>query len=138
MSSTPIRTYSMTEVTPLYNGDDAPLRAIKLKASTTFPAGTLVGEITASPGTFGAYASGNSDGTQNPSRILRYPCVTDASGNITVGDGSAGNEWGATQLVIPAYVGGIFAIADIPNQDAAGLAKCGRLLGNGEFVLTAS
>jgi hypothetical protein len=134
-----IQTYSYKTVTPLYGGDEALKRAVALKPSTTFAAGTLLGEITASPGVFAAYASGNSDGTQNPNRILPYDCITDAAGNITRGSGgivAGGGQYGITDPTADVYVSGVFAIADIPNQDAAGLAKAGRVIGNGEFVLT--
>lgn len=133
-----IQTYSYKQVTPLYASDEAMRRAVALKPSTTFLAGTLLGEITATPGVFGAYASGNVDGTQNPNRLLPFDCITDASGNITKGTGivAGAGPYGITELTADCYVSGVFLIAEIPNQDAAGLAKAGRILGNGEFALT--
>lgn len=112
-------TWGAGRVDPIKNPNGANVEVINLKASTTFAAGTLVGEITASPGTYGPYASGNSDGTQLPTHILQYACVTDASSNVTIGGtGAAGGEWGQTRKGAPAYRSGEFSCADLTGLDA--------------------
>lgn len=119
MPTTAIATFGAGRVDPIKNPDGANVENINLKPSTTFVAGTLVGEIAASPGVYGAYASGNSDGTQKPTHILQYGGVTDASGNITLGTAAAGaGEWGQTQKGMPAYRSGEFSCADLTGYDA--------------------
>ena len=118
MPTAALLTFGGARLIPLKNAEDARMENIQLKASTTYAKGTLVGEITASPGTYGPYASGNSDGTQLPTHILEYACKTDASKNITLGDGTAGNEWGLTVKAAPAFRCGYFACEDLVGLDA--------------------
>lgn len=118
MSSTPILTFEQDRVTPIKGSSHTD--AIPL-ATGTYAAGTLVGQISASLGKYGAYASGHSDGTQVPEYILEYACYVDSSGNITFGtnlNSTTGGEWGQSYLTAPAYKGGEFSIADLPNLDA--------------------
>lgn len=118
MPASAFRTFSGQMLMPVKNPRGGQTEVIRLKPSTTFPFGTIVGPITATPGFYGPYASGNVDGTQNATHILMYACTTDASSNVTKGDGTAGNEWGATELGAPAYRAGYFANEDIDNLDA--------------------
>ncbi len=84
--------------------------------------------------TFAAYASGNTDGSQTPKCILAYDAVTDANGNITLGDQSGGGDHLQTQPIIPAFIEGTFSCADLTGLDATavagttGIAPLGRLL----------
>jgi hypothetical protein len=131
MPTTPIMTFGAGRVEPLKAPDEALSEVIGLKASTAFAAGTLVGEITASPGTYGPYATGNVDGTQNPTHILMYACITDASGNVTFGSSgivAGGAEWGQTQKGAPAWASGEFSCADLVGLDAGAVTKMGRLI----------
>jgi hypothetical protein len=129
MPTTPIATWGMGIVVPLKAPDESGMEVLNLKASTTFAAGTIIGEITASPGVYGPYASGNTDGTQNPTHILMMAAVTDASGNITFGSGPAGtSEWGQTSKGAPAWKNGEFSCADIVGLDANAVTKLGRLI----------
>lgn len=129
MPTTPIATFGAGRVDPIKGGDDCEVEVVNLKVSTTFAAGTIVGEITASPGTYGPYATGNVDGTQNPVGVLQYACVTDASGNITFGGGPAGtSEWGQTSKGAPVYMSGEFSTADLVGLDAGAVTKLGRLV----------
>lgn len=119
MPTTAIATFGAGRVDPIKSDRSAHVENINLKASTTFAAGTLVGEITATPGTYGAYASANVDGTQLPTHILQYACVVDASGNITLGNApSGGGEWAQTQKGAPGYRSGYFNCADLTGLDA--------------------
>jgi hypothetical protein len=124
-------TFGAGRVDPLKAPDKAIVEVIGLKASTTFAAGVLVGEIAASPGTYGPYATGNVDGTQNPTHIIQYACITDASGNATFGASgivAGGAEWGQTQKGAPAYASGEFSCADLVGLDAGAVTKLGRLI----------
>jgi hypothetical protein len=130
MPTTAAATFGGGRVDPLKAPDKAIVEVIGLKASTTFAAGTLVGEITASPGTYGPYATGNVDGTQNPTHIIQYACITDASGNVTFGSSvtAGAGEWAQTQKGAPAYASGEFSCADLVGLDAGAVTKMGRLI----------
>jgi hypothetical protein len=127
MPTTAVQTYSNTRLDPLMD----PLTAFRgivnvgLKASTTFTKGMVLGEITASPGVYGPYATGAGDGTANAAVILQYDCVTDASNNITVM-----GEWAVTRKSAPVYTHGTFSLADIVTTgtgalDAGAVTKLG-------------
>jgi len=79
--------------------------------SVTHPATGTAG----SNGTYGLYASGNSDGTQNPKGILRYGCSTDAAGNITMG-----GDYGITYLTAPLCVCAHFRLQDLAQPGNPG------------------
>jgi hypothetical protein len=74
--------------------------------------------------------TGNVDGTQNPTHILMYACITDASGNVTLGSSVAAGagEWGQTQKGAPAYASGEFSCVDLVGLDAGAVTKLGRLI----------
>lgn len=120
MPTAPVVTYSNARLDPLANPSAARLDHVNLLPGT-YAAGTLIGPVTATPGTWGAYASGNTNGTQVPGRILQYGCVVDGSGNIFQG-GQASSEFGNSSKSAPAYRGGYFSSADIVGLDAAALA----------------
>lgn len=129
MPTTAIATFGVGILVPLKNPDEASTESIRLKPSTSFPAGTIVGEITATPGFYGPYATGNADGTQNPTHIIQYTCITDASSNVTFGTGPAGtSEWSQTSPSAPAFRNGYFNCADLVAPDTGWLAKMGRLV----------
>jgi hypothetical protein len=124
-------TYTNKVVNPVYSIDDQITLTFKLKASTTYPAGSLVGEVTATPGTFGLYASGNSDGTQNPKAVLDVDYITDAAGLMYMGSQVRG------------WFSGAFRMSDVPNLDAAAVTNGAfRILfgtvasNNGQFKIT--
>lgn len=121
MPATAAFTYSMANrLDPYYEANEAPVVNVNLGASLTLAKGTVLGELTATPGTFIAYASGASDGSQVPKGILQYAVTTDGSGNITIA-----NEQGLTQKACPMYIGGIFNIADLTGLDANAVTKLG-------------
>lgn len=74
--------------------------------------------------TFGAYASGNSDGTGVPKGILMYPCTVDAAGNITV----SGEIAGLTRRSIQMYRSGAFRCEELVGLDANAVTKLGGLI----------
>jgi len=87
----------------------------------------VLGEVTATPGTFKAYASGASDGSQVPKCILKYAVVVDGSQNYWYGDTSGSSEWGNAQKYGIAYRSGVFNCADLVGFDAGALSAMGKL-----------
>jgi hypothetical protein len=110
MPTTATQTYSISGLKPAFDAATAfaGMINVSLKASTTYLAGTILGEVIATPGVYAPYANGASDGTQNASVILQYPCTTDASGNIT-----EPGEWGQTRKSAPVYTHGTFYLQDL-------------------------
>lgn len=77
-------------------------------------------------GAFGAYASGNSDGTEVPKCILAIDCVVGTDGFVSYGVGvSGGGLWGEKGLTVPAYYSGDFNTADLVGFDANAATKLG-------------
>lgn len=67
-------------------------------------------------GTFGAYAHGNSDGTQVAKGLLMYPCVVDASGNVTI----SAEIPGFTERGVPMYYRGTFRSEELVGLPTSG------------------
>lgn len=131
MPTSALFTYTGDYLTPYLGGGDEQPRTlvVKLKASTVYAKGTVLGEITASPGTFAPYADANADGTQTARAILPYACATDASGDITLGSASGGDDRQHTLPTVPVYVGAAeFHTTDLTGLDAAAVADLGRLV----------
>jgi hypothetical protein len=82
----------------------------KLKASTTFQQGSLLAELTATPGIFVPYVAGGSDGSQIPKAILKYALTTDANGGFSVG------PFGGIRYDAPIYLHGDFRTDDLPQS----------------------
>jgi len=122
MPTTPFQTYSMTRLDPVY---DSVVQSseinVNLQASTTFPKGQVLAELTATPGTYGPYvSSAGVGGLGVPKLLLRYGCTTDASGNIT----STG-ELGVTDKTIDAFKRGEFRIEELVGLDANAVTVLG-------------
>ncbi len=79
-------------------------------------------------GTYGAYASGNTDGTGVAKGILEYDVATDANNIITFGTATGGGEKQETYLSCPMFVAGTFSCADLTGLDATAVTDLGRLL----------
>src|SRR5690242_10659608 len=101
-STTVIGTWNPDAVEPQL-GLPAPSFTIKLKASTTYAKGVLLGELTASPGTFAVYADANADGTGVAKCVLPRQVTTDAAGLIYDGAQASSEELGYAQLTAPAF-----------------------------------
>jgi len=108
-----------TPLQPMYEPEEAYQIHVKLPNSGTVAKGTILGEITASPGNFKAYASGSSDGSQNPRAILAYDVTVDGSGNHSY----AGADQGVTYPSAPAFISGYFSCADLTGLDATALTN---------------
>lgn len=131
MPTSAVWTFSRSKLMPLYGETSAKRMNIALIASTTFAQGTILGEVTATPGTYKAYASGNVDGSQVAKCILEYGCSTDASGNITI-DG----EWAATYKSVSAFLpnqGLSYSLGDLTGLDATALTALGGSLAQGSI-----
>lgn len=142
MPTTPIQTWGMGRLDPMYAPEEALEQAVSLAPNLTLLKGTVLGELTATPGTFKAYASGNADGSQVPKCILRYDCVSDATGNITLGGGPAGTAEhpGQTSKNVDAFFSGYFKTSELVGLDAGGLTALGGhlisgILSNGVVVI---
>lgn len=112
--------YSNVQAIPVYGQLTPETVAVNIAPSLTLAAGTVLGELTATPGTFKAYASANTDGSQVPKGILMYPVVTDASGNITnIGD------FGMVLKTVPMFLSGTFKTASLTGLDANAMTVMG-------------
>jgi hypothetical protein len=136
MPTTPIQTWGMGRLDPFLEAEEADEQAVNLIPSTTFLKGTLLGELTATPGLFKAYASGNADGSQVPKCVLRYDCVTDAAGLITLGGGPTGisEHQGEKTRSVDAFYSVILKTQDIPNLDAGAMTAMGARLISGSLA----
>lgn len=133
MPTTATTTYSADKLDPIYDPELAKLIHVKLQASTTFAKGTVLGEVTATPGTYAPYDDAVATGAQVARVILQYACITDASNNITYGTATGGGAWGETYLTAPVYYRGSFKTSELPQSgagsiDAAAVVDLGRLI----------
>lgn len=129
MPTTPITTFSASNrLDPIFDYDDLDVMNVALAPSTTYAKGTVLGEITATPGTYKAYASGNVDGSQNPTGLLQYGVTTDASGA-----GTLMGEQGATQKFFPMILpcAAYFKCADLVGLDANAVTKLAAVIVEG-------
>lgn len=133
MPTTHTQAWSARRVEPVKGVEEDHLDPVKLDTGT-YLAGTLIGEVTATPGLYKAYDKDNVDGTQNPTHILEYDVVV-ASGNHFLGDAAA-SEWGQSMKYTHAWRGGVFDIADLVGYDAeASVNGKFRPLGNGRVLV---
>ena len=112
MSNTAVNVFGNQKLEPYYEGVPHPEMSVKLPVSVVYPRGTVLGELTATPGTFSAYASGNADGSQYPKAILSFDVTTDASGNAMIAGLAPFGLMAATPTA-PAYFAGAFRCEDL-------------------------
>ena len=112
MPTTATDTFSIGGLLPQRPNATNECIAVKLKASTTFQQGSLLAEVTASPGVFVPYDGTKSDGSEIPRGLLKYGVTTDANGGYAVG------PFGGVRYDAPAYFGGSFFTADLPQSGA--------------------
>ncbi len=108
----------MDEVQPLKSATQYRL-PVQLKASATYVKGAILGPVTATPGLYALYASGNSDGSQVAECILPRAYITDASNNVFLGNTVGGEYQQVGWNTVTAYFGGLFNVADLAPADAS-------------------
>jgi len=118
-------------IDPLLSPDRVICLNVAIVPSVTLVKGTVLGEVTATPGTYKAYAAANTDGSQVAKGILEFSISTDASGNITLA-----GEFGQTTKNIPMVLPtrNVWASQNITGLDAAGLANLGGVLSQGTLL----
>lgn len=95
---------------------------------------TATAGVAATYGTYKAYLSSSTDGSQTAKAILEFDCATDSSGNITLGGASGGGDKQQTSNSVPAFVSGTFRCEDLQQTAGAGqltdtaVGHLGRLL----------
>lgn len=116
---------------PLFDPDKLNILNVAFGNSLTLAKGTVLGELTATPGQYKAYASGNVDGSQIPKGILQYSITTDASGNVTMI-----GEHGMTQKHAPMIMpsGCLFKTSELVGMDANAVTKLGATLVQGDLT----
>lgn len=127
MPTAPKHTFTNDCIDPVYADVPAPMQNVAL-SDGTYAKGTVLGELTATPGTFAAYADAAVDGTGVAKAILKYACVV-ASGLIS--QASGGGPFGESRLYAPVYFGGAFRTSELTGFDAAALADLNGHLANG-------
>lgn len=127
-------TYDPSEVGAVV-GHRAYAHPVKLAASTTYVKGEILALPTANLATlvYARYVQGASDGTQNAECILRRACVTDASGNITMGASGTPEYAGDTQTNTSAWFGGVFKVSDLLGTSTHALDANGATAMGGKF-----
>jgi hypothetical protein len=129
MALAPSKVYRRGGLTPLYPQMTpcACRRRVRLAANASYPAGTLLGELNASPGVYAAYNSQASDGTELARGILEFDCATFADGTMTIG-WLATNTDETVYSDAPMFVKGSFATGDLLGLTEAAVAQLGRLI----------
>lgn len=131
MPTAAARTFSNGGVWPCENQGEAVNVPVNLSAGT-YPAGTVLGELTAAPGTFRDYQSGHADGSEVARGILQYAVVVDGSGNYWLGDTSGASDSGVAG---PKYANmwrnGVFKTSDLTGWDATAFSTIGAKIKTG-------
>lgn len=126
MPSSATDNYSAAKLEPAYDPGSAVTNAYKF-ASGDYVAGQVLGFVAAT-GAVGAYANGNSDGTQTAAVICMYDCTSDGT-HVSItssGDVLAGE----TATDAPVYEKGFFNCAELTGLDANAITDMhARLMG---------
>lgn len=117
MPTTASLTFTVAKLEPAYAPELAKTEAFKVK-SGTYTAGTVLGFVGAT-GAVGAYANGNSDGTETAAVIAQYDMYSDGTNVSLTGDSAllAGEQ--ATEA--PCYICGFFNCSELTGLDANGV-----------------
>ncbi len=94
-------------------------------STTTFTYAKTASNVSSAADTGNVYTTATPLG--NPTAVLEYTCVTDASGNITFG-GAASDPAGVTYKSAPAIFSGFVKASEIPGLDALLVTKLGKLI----------
>jgi hypothetical protein len=124
MPTAALHTFNTNKLIPFYHPEDAQAVHFKFPNSTTIVAGTVVGELTATPGSVAAYSNVAADGSETARGVVQYDVTVDGSGNHTWG----GSLWGETYKSAPVFISGYFKTTDLTGLDAPAIADLGRLV----------
>jgi hypothetical protein len=97
---------------------------IAVSSSVTGGGSIAMAQTTAgvsSSGTYGTYATGNTDGTGVAVCLLVYPCVVDENGTVAMMTNPTGFQE-SLQKTAPVYDGGYFHTSDLIGLDADAIA----------------
>ncbi len=126
MPTTAITDFTGAKLEPAYAPDLARTQAFKVK-SGTYVAGTVMGFV-GTTGAVGAYANGNSDGTETAACICKYDMYSDGTNVSLTNDGAL--LPGETRKDAPCYIAGFFECAELTGLDANGVTDMkARLIG---------
>lgn len=127
MPTTPQLDFSGDKLEPAWAPDLARTNAYKVKAGT-YVKGTICGMVN-NTGAMGAYANGNSDGTETAVVICQYAMYSDGT-NVSLTTGSALLP-GETRTDAPFYIAGFFECSELTGLDANGVTDMkARVIGN--------
>lgn len=110
-------TFTQSKVVPFINPNLAAVKDIKIGASKTLVAGTIMAQVTATPGVYDAYATGGAGGLGTPLGILMYDVTTDSNGVITSISGPF--AVGQADMNVPMWYAGVFKCDDIHGDTVA-------------------
>lgn len=126
MPTTPAIDFTGAKLEPAYAPDLARTNAFKV-ASGTYVKGTVCGFVAAT-GAVGAYANGNSDGTETAAVIAEYDMYSDGTNVSLTNDGAL--LPGETRTNAPFYIQGYFNCSELTGLDANGVTDMkARLIG---------
>lgn len=126
MPTTALYDWSGIKLEPAYAPELARTQAFKVK-SGNYTKGTVLGFVAAT-GAVGAYANGNSDGTETAAVIAQYDMFSDGT-NVSITSAGALNT-GETETTGPCYISGFFECAELTGLDANGVTDMkARLIG---------
>ncbi len=120
---TAVNTYNYDYIRSARAGEELAKLAVKLKPSTTFPKGTILVEVTATPGLFAPHGEASSSIARG---VLPIACVVDAGGWITMG--SQPTNRAVQHLTAEMIVSGWIATEDIPSLTADQAAELGKIV----------
>lgn len=120
----------MPSPSPIFDGMRLP---VAMGPNLTIAKGQLLARRTAD-GLYYPYATGATDGTQNPSCICPRQVATDATGQITFGAVAGGGWYGETWSTVTCYFKGHFEVTQLVGLDAAALTRMGARVVDGDAV----
>ncbi len=126
MPTSAILDFTVGKLEPAFAPDMARTDRFKVK-SGTYVKGEVLGFVAAT-GAVGAYATGNSDGTETAAVIAQYNMYRDGTNVSLTDDGAL--LTGETNTTAPCYICGFFECDELTGLDANGVADMNaRVLG---------